>query len=177
MISYCTRKDRMYCSESIQLIENYDRAIKDEVNLWEIHHRLEIQNNKEVSYKELKAKGLYYNRPASELIFLTRSEHKKLHYTVHKMSEETKKKISDTNKGKPKSEETKRKLSETNKQRRGSDCSFYGKKHTEETKQQMSQSHKGKKFSEEHKQKLKEAWKRRKERLSSSIESNKADNL
>ena len=175
MISYCTRPDRTYCSEDISLIENYDKAIVDKNRLWEIHHRLEIQNGEEVSHKVLKEKGLYYNRPASELIFLTRQEHRALHATVHKVSEETKKKISMAIKGKPKSEEMKKKLSETNKQRRGSDCSFYGKKHTEETKRKMSEANKGKKFSEEHKQKMKEAWKRRKERLSSSIESNKAD--
>lgn len=72
------------------------------------------------------------------------------------MSEEWKQKISESNKGKklgPKSEETKRKLSEANKGRiiseetkRKLSEAKLGKNHSEETKQKMSQSHKRKKL-------------------------------
>jgi len=69
-----------------------------------------------------------------------------------KLSEEHKRKISELHKGKKHSEETKKKMSESmigkNK----------GKKHSEETKKKMSESlkgcNKGKKFTKEHKRKL-----------------------
>ena len=66
-----------------------------------------------------------------------------------KMTEEQKRKISEANKGIPKSEEQKRKMSESHK----------GKKQSEETKRKMSESHKGKKQSEEHRRKNGEAHK------------------
>lgn len=68
-----------YCCEDPALIENYDKAIKDDTQYWHCHHRLEIQGNKVYSSKELKRMGLYYNRPACEFIFLTCSDHSKLH--------------------------------------------------------------------------------------------------
>ena len=71
-----------------------------------------------------------------------------------KHSDETKKKISESCKGKTLSEETKQKIGEANK---GENNYFYGKHHTEETKKKMSESHKGKTLSEEHKKKIGEA--------------------
>ena len=59
-------------------------------------------------------------------------------------SEETKRKMSESHKGRKHSEETKAKISKSNK----------GKKLSEETKQKLSLSHKGKKLSEETKQKM-----------------------
>ena len=67
------------CCEDIRLIENYDKAINDNDVTWHCHHRLEIQNDCVVTVKELKERNLYFNRPASELIFLSPSEHHKLH--------------------------------------------------------------------------------------------------
>ena len=65
----------MYCREDLSLIENYDKAINDNTQIWRCHHRLEIQDNGKIIYtsKQLQDMGLYYNRPASELIFLTLS--------------------------------------------------------------------------------------------------------
>ena len=68
-----------YCREDISLIENYDKAVSDKTQYWHCHHRLEIQGDKVYSSKELKKMGLYFHRPACELIFLTCSEHSKLH--------------------------------------------------------------------------------------------------
>ena len=73
------RRSKLYCCEDISLIENYKYAIEDTTQIWECHHRLEIQNGIFKSDKELKSENLYYSRPASELIFLTHKEHKKLH--------------------------------------------------------------------------------------------------
>ena len=109
-----------FCCEDISLIENYDKAINDTTQVWDCHHKLEIRDNKSYSKKEMMNQGLYYNRPANELMFLTRSEHMKLHYPYLKYNEKTdeiKQKISNTLKGKPKSEETKRKIAETLKKR------------------------------------------------------------
>lgn len=75
-----------YCiPEQIEQIENYELAKKDNFNGWHIHHRLETHNSDgekrlvNLSREELIALDMYYNRPANELIFLTNSEHMKLH--------------------------------------------------------------------------------------------------
>ena len=74
-----------YCiPEQIEQIENYDSAKKDNFKGWCIHHRFECVETggkviRTATAKELQELGLYYNRPASELIFLTVSEHTSLH--------------------------------------------------------------------------------------------------
>lgn len=71
-------------------------------------------------------------------------------------TEEAKRKMSESSKGKYHSEETKRKLSEANK---GEKNSFYGKYHSEETKRKISESNKGRQRSEEIKRKISESKK------------------
>ena len=72
---------KSYCSEDISLIENYHEAISDQTKMWDIHHRQECDENGRTLFtsKQLIEMGLYFNRPASELIFVTRSMHWKLH--------------------------------------------------------------------------------------------------
>lgn len=71
--------------EEIEKIENYEIAKKDDFKGWNIHHRLETHDSDgkkrivNLTVNELKELGMYFNRPAKELIFLTRSEHSKLH--------------------------------------------------------------------------------------------------
>lgn len=78
MFAYCIK-------EEIEYIENYDKAKLENFNGWIIHHRLETHNSDgekrivNLTVNELKELGMYFNRPAKELIFLTRSEHSKLH--------------------------------------------------------------------------------------------------
>ena len=69
-----------YCKE-YQKIENYELAKADNFKGWEIHHRLEITLDGEHAYTkdDLVKMNMYYNRPHFELIFLTRSEHRRLH--------------------------------------------------------------------------------------------------
>ena len=109
-----------YTSE-IERVQNYELALKDKFKGWNCHHRLETHNSDgerrlvDISHKELKALDMYYHRPAEELIFLTVAEHNRLHQEGKPHSEETKKKMSESHKGKkrgPHSEETKRKMSE-----------------------------------------------------------------
>ena len=75
---YCAK---WYCSEDISLIENYQEAISDLKRTWDIHHRRECDENGRTLFtkKQLKEMGLYFKRPASELMFVTKSMHKKLH--------------------------------------------------------------------------------------------------
>ena len=72
---------KSYCSEDISLIENYHQAIADEERTWDIHHRRESDENGRTLFtgKQLIDMNLYFNRPASELVFVTRSMHWKLH--------------------------------------------------------------------------------------------------
>ena len=72
---------KRFCSEDIALIENYHEAIADQTKMWDTHHRRECDENGQTLFtkKQLKEMGLYFNRPASELIFVTRSMHWKLH--------------------------------------------------------------------------------------------------
>ena len=80
--------------------------------------------------------GLYYHRPASELIFLTRDEHIKLHL-----------------KGKLRSEETRRKISEAKK---GKSNGRLGKHLSEESRRKISEKQKGRAMSEERKDKIRD---------------------
>ena len=72
---------KCYCLEDISLIENYQEAISDQTNMWNIHHRRECDENGRTLFtkKQLIEMNLYFNRPASELLFVTRSMHNKLH--------------------------------------------------------------------------------------------------
>ncbi len=73
----------------------------------------------------------------------------------YKHSDESKRKMSESHKGKILSEETKRKMSDAAKRNK----KWLGKTHLEKTKRKMSESHKGKTHSEETKRKLSESKK------------------
>ena len=144
---------KCYCKD-YKNIENYEKAKADDFKNWEVHHRLETHNSDgerrlvDITADELKALDMYYNRPSEELIFMTIYEHSRLHMKGKHLSEETRKKISSAqkgrpawNKGKKMSAEFCRKNSESHK---GEKNSFYGKHHTEESKRRNSEAHKGK---------------------------------
>lgn len=109
-----------YC-DNIENIENYEKALEDNFKGWHCHHRLETHNSDgerrlvDISKKELKALGMYYDRPSEELIFLTASEHIRLHQEGKHFSDEHKKKLLEAHKGKKLSEETKSKIAAANK--------------------------------------------------------------
>lgn len=100
------KESHNFCKKP-ELIENYDKAIADECQVWECHHRLETHTSdgerRKVDLKrdELIALGVYYNRPPEELVFITPKEHRKLHnlgksYCLgHVLTEEHKNKISE----------------------------------------------------------------------------------
>ena len=102
-----------YCCEDISKIENYELAKRDNFRGWVIHHRLETHTSEgerrlvDISKEELKALGMYYHRPSEELIYLTKSEHQKLHRKGRPgpnrgkhFSEDHKRKILESKKGK-----------------------------------------------------------------------------
>ena len=141
---------KKFCNGDISLIENYEKAINDVEQTWVCHHRKGTDEG--LSRKQLKELGLYFNRPTNELIFLTKSEHNKLHYKGEKnpmygkkLSKEHKQKISmkmqGKNKGKHLSEEAKQHMSEA---QMGEKNGMYGKHLSEEAKQKISVALKGK---------------------------------
>ena len=94
-----------YCRHP-ELIENYEKAISDATQTWEVHHRLECC----FTQKFLKDMGLYYDVEPEALIFLTKVEHRKIDTAC--------KRISEAKKGKKHSEEHKRKIGESHKNRK-----------------------------------------------------------
>lgn len=84
----CNKKTYLaFClSSEYELIENYELAKADNFKGWDCHHRLELHPDGSLRYtrQSLKDLDLYFNRPASELIFLTHSEHARIHQTQKK---------------------------------------------------------------------------------------------
>lgn len=93
---------KCYCRHP-ELIENYDKAIADTTQTWEVHHRLECC----FTQKFLEEMSLYYDVEPEALIFLTHKEHCKI--------DSFRKRCSESRKGKMHSEEHKRKISEAQK--------------------------------------------------------------
>jgi hypothetical protein len=111
-------QNKCFC-QTPELIENYEQAINDETQIWVCHHRDEIRVLPSGmiairSAEELIENGRYYNCPANELIFLTASDHTKIHsnFIPHpKASIETKQKMSKARKGRKLTDEHKKNLS------------------------------------------------------------------
>ena len=108
----CEYYAKKFCSEDLSLIENYDMAIADTTQTWHCHHRGEVLPCGRFSPNDLKKFGLYFNRPAAELIFLTKAEHNRLHKSGVPLNEDHKKAISEAHRGKRHSEATKKAIGE-----------------------------------------------------------------
>lgn len=99
------KQAKKFCKEDISKIKNYDLAIADTTQTWDLHHMTETWWN--CSRQDLIDNECYYNRKACELIFLTKVEHVRLHmkgkssrHKGIKHSEETLRKIGESRKGK-----------------------------------------------------------------------------
>ena len=133
-----------------ELIENYELAKADNFKGWVIHHRLETISTGAVvtsTRQDLIDWGIYYDRPADELIYLTRAEHNKIH--AAEIPEETRKRISNSLKGK-------------NTWTKGNQTWWLGRHHTEEAKLKISKASTGRKHSIESRLKVSKALKGRK---------------
>ena len=122
---------KRYCKEDLSKIKNYDKAIADTTQVWHCHHMTETWWN--CTAKELIENECYYNRKACELIFLTNSEHTRLHMKGKTVTNETRHKMSEAKKGKTNSAEHRRKISE----------SMKGIVRSEDTRKKMSEAKKG----------------------------------
>lgn len=91
---------KQYCREPISAIKNYDKAINDTNNRYVVHHI----NEWTFTAAELIKMNMYYNRPASELIFVTYKEHKEIHKHCAGWQEGYAKRSKNVT-GKPQSEE------------------------------------------------------------------------
>ena len=152
-----TKSVKKLCREDITLIKNYEQAITDESQIWDCHHINELTFTRQ----ELIKQNMYYHRPANELVFLTRSEHKKAHLTVCAGADEQKRKLSESLKGRKLSDEHRRNISESHK---GQTPWNKGRKLeplSDEHKRKISEYRKGRKHSDETKRKMSEASKRR----------------
>lgn len=78
------RMAKEFCCEDISKIENYDKAIADQTQTWDVHHRLEIQGQFRNSAKLLIKCGLYYKVPAWQLVFLDPKQHRSIHSAGNK---------------------------------------------------------------------------------------------
>lgn len=72
---FSSRQAKVYCCEDVQRIEGYIEASQSKEN-YDIHHRFEEMG---LSSRDLINLGMYYNRPACELLFMLRTEHTKMH--------------------------------------------------------------------------------------------------
>ena len=160
-------QSRKFCRDDISKIENYDLAIADKTQTWDLHHRLELTLDGEfaLTAAQLKMHDMYYNRPYYELIFLTRSDHIRMHNLAQ--SSETREKRVNSLMGHSISEETRRKISEAaiRQNRTGKNNPMYGKHLSEESRRKISEANRGKlqgiSKSIEHRRKISESAKRR----------------
>lgn len=162
---------KRYCVDYTQ-IENYDKAIADNTQMWHCHHKLELcypdgtfrPVNARLSRADLQTQGKYYGVQPEELIFLTSYEHRSLHNKGKKYSEATRQKIAEASRGnknclghKP-SEETRKKISEANK---GKSSLYKGIPRSEEVRKKISEKLKGRQMPDDVKRRISEAHKRR----------------
>lgn len=122
-------KVKLYCCEDISLIENYEEAINSSEK-WVCHHKLGINKSKQ----DLINEGIYFNRPANELIFLLKSDHIALHNSILK----TGKPAWNSGKTGIYTEETRKSMG----QKKGCVSPFKGKHHSDESKRKNSEAHK-----------------------------------
>lgn len=115
----------IYCKDYTK-IENYEKAVKDNTHVYEIHHRLELTLDGDFAHTaaELKRMNMYYQRPYFELVFLSKAEHTALHMKVRPHSFNERQKRSERVKG--------------------SKNPFYGKTHSEEFRKNRSKLFAGK---------------------------------
>lgn len=92
------KQARWMCCDDITKIYGYNEAVADKENMWNLHHCLGLV----YSVEELKKRGLYYKQPAEMLLFCTYKEHQILHAITRKISDETRRRMSNAHINNPK---------------------------------------------------------------------------
>lgn len=142
------RQLHKYCCENLDLIENFKVASVN-LRVWDCHHRLE---DKGYSRQQLIDAGIYWHRPANELILLRHNDHAQHHNKGKNnpnfgktFTAEHKKRLSishtgerNQNFGKPHSAEWNKKIGDS---QRGEKGFWFGKKRSKADCQKISQGH------------------------------------
>ena len=117
---------KRYCKDDISKIENYEKAVNDNTQVYEIHHRNELTLDGKFAHtkEDLIRINMYYDRPCNELIFLTKAEHTSLHMKVRPWSSVE--------------------IQNRSKSSLGKKNPFYGKTHSDEFRKNHSKLLKGK---------------------------------
>ena len=124
----CLQTVKKFCNGNISDIENYDLAIKDTERCWHCHHRMEIQpDGVRLKRKWMIEHGIYFGVDPYMLVFLTESEHRRLHMTGHEVTERSREAARITAKN-------------------GRHDNFRGHKHTPETIEKFSKKLRGRKL-------------------------------
>lgn len=124
-----TGKYKKFCKD-YDKVEGYERALHSDEPYF-IHHKQGIY----ASVEELKEYGWYYNCPPDCVMWVTKSEHDAIHNAHRRL--ETRKKISEANKGHIVSEDARRKIGVATKSRTSN---RKGAVLSEETRKKMSES-------------------------------------
>lgn len=159
MISSSAKK---FCRDDISLIENYSEALADTTQVWYVHH-INGEPSTGFSKADLIKMNMYYNRPASELKFVTYKMHDAIHGNStnwgkankgKQLSTEHKRKIAIARKGKKLSDDTKAKMSAsrtgvklTSKHKKAISDGLFGHVMSSDTKSKISAAMKGKHWS------------------------------
>lgn len=147
-------KNNKHCNYHLQ--NSYNKYGKENFK-WEIIEYIKYDENIEILKNNLLEREQYY-------LNLYESYNPEKGYNIcsiagsrlgSEVSEKTKQKISEGNRGKIVSEESKKKISKNHKK------PFLGKHRSEEVKNKISESHRGRIFSEESRKKMSESAKRR----------------
>lgn len=113
------RHAKEFCSGNIAEIENYDAAVNDVDETWDVHHRLELHPDSSTRFtrESLIKLNLYFNVEPDKLIFLKRKEHLQMHKKGKSLTENQK-----LNRPKKLTEEHKRKISLASKGKKNVAC-------------------------------------------------------
>lgn len=176
-----------FCYE-LNKVENYELAKSENFVDWSLHHRLETHFSNgdprpkkcNLTVKELKALGMYYNRPADELLFMRKSDHMRLHALAsnnfkpqfgnqykkgYHPSVETRARISETSKAVVHTQDWNKKVGESQKKYwdnlSSEEKNKRSKTDSEAQKKWWAEHPEARVMSEEHKRKISEACKGR----------------
>jgi group I intron endonuclease len=164
-LMHCKNQPKLYRSFKKYGVENHTFEIIKECEVHELNY---YERHYQEYYDVLSEFGLNlkYTQTNDRSGKMSEETRKKMSDAKQKMSDETRKKMSESGKNKIFSESHRQKLSDKAKNRKRKTIGYSangmdGKKHSEETRKKMSDAKKGKKHTDEHKRKNSESNKGR----------------